>query len=107
MGGLKVGRCFLAAGGARRKGRVGNYILDNGCPVCDAAKRQAGELFIQFTPEMRVVGERLMAAWADPDPSRETLDDLGSCYGTFLERLFREVLACHSPAVSVRGLPDG
>jgi hypothetical protein len=66
--------------------------------MLDTSERQADDFVVEFTPEMRAAGARLMAAWDDEDAQ----DDLGSSYGNFVERLFREVLAHHSPVVSVR-----
>ena len=53
---------------------------------------------IVVTPEMVEAGKRLMVAWDDEDDPLH----LGSSYGNFVERLVREMLAHHSPAVSVR-----
>ena len=53
----------------------------------------------------RAVGEQLMQAW-DYDAAHHEAD-WGGSYAAFLERLFREVLARHSPAVSVRTPANG
>ena len=55
---------------------------------------------IVLSPEMLAAGAELMAAWDDEDEHHRA--EWGGCYGAFVERLVREVLARHSPAVSVR-----
>jgi hypothetical protein len=77
---------------------IGKYILYNGRSMNESEKRQADALEIEFTPEMYAVGERLMAAWDDPDPD---YDQVIGTYPAFLERLFREVLGRHNPPVGL------
>jgi hypothetical protein len=67
------------------------------------SERQADDSEIVLSPEMLAAGVRLMQAWDDDDEHHGA--DWGGCYGAFVERLFRELLAHHSPAVSVRIQP--
>ncbi len=71
-------------------------------PMSQAEKRQADVATreIVLSPEMLAAGVELMAAWDDEDAHHRA--EWGGCYGAFVERLVRDVLARHCPAVSVR-----
>lgn len=89
--------------GAKRPGASGGTESQVGMAMATGGRQkirmQDGAVReIVLSAAMKEHAVALMVAWDDPDAKH----DLGTSYGSFLERLFRETLAVHRPPIAVR-----